>query len=461
MPDNDRDDAARPAIVWFRNDLRLADNPALSAAADRPCLAIYILDDSTPGLRRMGGASRWWLHHSLASLAADLKAKGGELTILRGAAEDIVMELATAVQARSVHWNRRYDAAERGQDERIKARLKAAGVDAISHNAALLHEPWEVASKSGGPLKVFSPYWRAALAKGPPPLPLPAPQRLVAAPFPSGLHARPLPLEALGLTPTKPNWAAEMETSWKPGEAGAQEALAEFIDAKAKGYGDRRNRPDIEGTSRLSPHLRFGEIGPRQIWYAARHGVDSERSNASESDIDKFLSEIGWREFSHHLLFQFPELATKNFQSRFDAFPWRDDPEAFRAWTLGRTGYPIVDAGMRQLWRTGWMHNRVRMIVASFLVKHLLIDWRRGEEWFWDTLLDACPANNAASWQWVAGSGPMRPPISAFSHRSCRERSSIRTEITFALSFRNSPVCRLRTSTNRGNRRIQFERARV
>ncbi len=201
-----------------------------------------------------------------------------------------------------------------------------------------------------------------------------------------------------------------METCWTPGEAGAQDALAAFLDSKAKGYGERRNRPDIEGTSRLSPHLRFGEIGPRQVWSAARHGVESGQSVASESDIDKFLSEIGWREFSHHLLFQFPDLATKNFQSRFDAFPWRDDPAAFDAWKRGQTGFPIVDAGMRQLWRTGWMHNRVRMIVASFLVKHLLIDWRRGEEWFWDTLLDACPANNAASWQWVAGSGADAAP---------------------------------------------------
>jgi deoxyribodipyrimidine photo-lyase len=410
MPKDNKDETAGPSIVWFRNDLRLADNPALSAAADGPCLAIYILDDETPRLRRMGSASRWWLHHSLASLGKDLKAKGGELLILRGAAEEIVLGLAAAANASSVHWNRRYDEAERGQDERIKARLKAAGLQAVSHNAHLLYEPWEVVGKSGGPLKVFSPFWRAAQAKGPPPPPLPAPGKIVAARVPSGLASGPLPLDALGLRPTKPNWAAEMETCWTPGEAGAQEALVDFLDARARGYGERRNRPDIEGTSRLSPHLRFGEIGPRQVWSAARHSVESGDGSASETDIDKFLSEIGWREFSHHLLFQFPALATKNFQPRFDAFPWREDPEALEAWTRGRTGFPIVDAGMRQLWRTGWMHNRVRMIVASFLVKHLLIDWRRGEEWFWDTLVDACPANNAASWQWVAGSGADAAP---------------------------------------------------
>ncbi len=410
MPNDNAGDAARPSIVWFRNDLRLADNPALSAAADGPCLTLYIVDDSTPGLRRMGGASRWWLHHSLQSLSDNLRAKGGELLILQGEAEELILDLAAAVRARGVHWSRRYDEAERGQDERIKTRLKAAGIPAVSHNAHLLHEPWEVVGKSGGPLKVFSPYWRAAQAKGPPPSPLPAPDRLVAAPFPSGFGASSISLDALNLRPTKPNWAAEMETCWTPGEAGAQKALADFLDSKAKGYGERRNRPDIEATSRLSPHLRFGEIGPRQVWSAARHAVESGHGRASESDIDKFLSEIGWREFSHHLLFQFPKLATQNFQSRFDAFPWRDDPAAFEAWTKGRTGFPIVDAGMRQLWRTGWMHNRVRMIVASFLVKHLLIDWRRGEEWFWDTLVDACPANNAASWQWVAGSGADAAP---------------------------------------------------
>jgi len=400
---------ARPTIVWFRNDLRLADNPALRAAAGGPVLAVYVLDDETPDLRRLGGASRWWLHGSLAALDAALAAKGGRLLFFRGSADAVIPALAAAANAQAVVWNRRYDEAERAQDARIKAQLKAAGVNATSFNSHLLNEPWEIESKAGAPLKVFGAYWRAALSKGPPPEPLPEPSTLAAA-VPAELIGGPMALEALGLKPSHPNWATEMEVLWRPGEASAREALQAFLATAAKSYGDRRNRPDIQGTSRLSPHLRFGEIGPRQVWHAARHALESGRSTASEGDVDKFLSEIGWREFAHHLLFHFPALATRNFQPRFDAFPWRDSPDALEAWRRGLTGFPIVDAGMRQLWRTGWMHNRVRMVTASFLVKHLLIDWRRGEDWFWDTLLDACPANNPASWQWVAGSGADAAP---------------------------------------------------
>jgi len=402
------DGRTKPAIHWFRQDLRLADNPALTAAARHPLIAVYILDDSTPGLRRLGAASRWWLDGSLAALSEALAARGAALTLLRGKAEDIIVELATSADAAAVHWNRRYDAAERAQDAKIKERLRAIGVEAHSHNSHLLREPWEVANKSGGAFKVFSPFWRASLAMGPPAAPLPAPEVVTAAPLPGGLSFEPVPLAALGLKPTSPNWAVEMESIWRPGEAAAASALTAFLDSAVDGYGERRNRPDQPGTSQLSPRLKFGEIGPRQVWRAAQHAADAGAEG--QRDVDKFLSEIGWREFSYHLLFHAPDIASQPFQPRFAAFPYRSDLNALAAWRRGRTGYPIVDAGMRQLWRTGWMHNRVRMIVASFLVKHLLLDWREGEDWFWDTLIDADPASNPASWQWVGGSGADAAP---------------------------------------------------
>jgi deoxyribodipyrimidine photo-lyase len=250
----------------------------------------------------------------------------------------------------------------------------------------------------------------AARERGEPPPPLPAPAALAASTLPAGAALTPVSVDDLRLRPTKPDWAKEMATLWTPGEAGARMQLGRFLEGAVKGYGDNRNRPDRISTSRLSPHLRFGEIGPRQIWHATRAAFESGHASAKAYDVEKFLTEIGWREFSYHLLHQFPELANSNFQPKFDAFPWLDDAKALNAWQRGLTGYPIVDAGMRELWRTGWMHNRVRMIVGSFLVKHLLIDWRRGEDWFWDTLVDADPASNAASWQWVAGSGADAAP---------------------------------------------------
>ncbi|OYW61641.1 MAG: hypothetical protein B7Z40_18170 [Bosea sp. 12-68-7] len=295
-------------------------------------------------------------------------------------------------------------------DTGIKTALTAAGHRVATFNAALLNEPWQVATKTGDPVKVFSPYWRAARALREPPAPGPAPARIVPLPLPAGLAAMAASREDLALEPTRPDWAGGLREAWTPGEAGAAAALTDFLCGPLDGYGEGRNRPDYVSTSRLSPHLRFGEIGPRQIWHATRSAVESGETAASASDAEKFLSEIGWREFSYHLLFYNPELATRNFNARFDAFPWRRDAAALKAWQRGATGYPIIDAGLRELWTTGWMHNRVRMIVASFLIKHLLIDWREGEAWFWDTLVDADPANNAASWQWVAGSGADAAP---------------------------------------------------
>ncbi|MFY8153465.1 MAG: cryptochrome/photolyase family protein, partial [Hyphomicrobiales bacterium] len=264
-------------------------------------------------------------------------------------------------------------------------------------------EPWEVENKTGGPFKVFTPFWRACQAMGHPTALAPRPKSL-----PRGSNLTGVTLESLALLPRKPDWSGGMQATWKPGEAGAVERLSRFIEAGARGYAVERDRPDLPSTSALSPHLRFGEISPRQI--IAAIAAQRDGGVLGERDADKFIAEIGWREFSYHLLFHAEDLTRINIQRRFDGFPWSPTPAAFAAWSQGLTGYPIVDAGMRQLWQTGWMHNRVRMIVASFLIKHLLIDWREGEAWFWDTLVDADPANNAASWQWVAGSGADAAP---------------------------------------------------
>jgi deoxyribodipyrimidine photo-lyase len=404
-PSGNLSPAERPVIVWFRDDLRLNDNPALHAASStgQPVLAVFVFDDATPTLRKLGGAARWWLHHSLTNLKTAL---GGNLLILSGAAEPALVALAQSAEASAVYWNRRYGEAERTVDGALKDKLKSAGVEARSFNGVLLNEPWEVQSKVGAPMKVFTPYWRAARERGEPAAPLPAP-KFVSAPLPKGFGVE---LEALQLLPTKPDWSGEMQNVWQPGEAGARANLASFLEGAIKNYGENRNRPDRLSTSRLSPHLRFGEISPRQIWHATRSAFETGAAPAKEYDGEKFLTEIGWREFSYHLLYQFPQLANANFQRKFDAFPWSNDDNTLRAWQRGMTGYPIVDAGMRELWRTGWMHNRVRMVVGSFLVKHLLLDWRKGEDWFWDTLVDADPASNAASWQWVAGSGADAAP---------------------------------------------------
>lgn len=400
----------KPVVVWFREDLRLSDNEALTAAvaAGAPVLAIYILDDKSEDLRPLGGASRWWLHHALARLAADLEARGGRLDILRGASASLVAALARSADAREVHWSRRIGAAERAIDGALKDELARTGIVARSHDGLLLHRPWELTTKTGGPFRVYSPFWRALQQQPEPASPLPAPSRVPAATWPKGAPGR-VTLEALGLLPKKPDWAGGLRATWTPGEDGARTLLHAFLDGPVAHYADERDRPDRPSTSRLSPHLRFGEISPRQVWHAAKHAAAAAPKLAR--NVEKFLSELGWREFSYHLLFHNPDLARRNFNPRFDAFPWRTpDGAKLRAWQRGLTGYPIVDAGMRELWTTGFMHNRVRMIVASFLIKDLMIDWRVGEDWFWDTLCDADPANNAASWQWVAGSGADAAP---------------------------------------------------
>ncbi|MCA0406620.1 MAG: DNA photolyase family protein [Proteobacteria bacterium] len=398
--------APRRALHWFRSDLRLADNPALLAASAAEALACVFIDETNATFRPQGGARRWWLHGALSALDESIRARGGTLTILRGDSRALIPELAQQLGCDLVTWNRRYGLAEREEDAAIKTALSEGSMTARSFNGALLYEPWEVETKTGGPFRVFTPFWRACRASHEPPAPLPAPERLPPCP---GIEAA-LTLDSLALLPTKPDWAGGMRAAWTPGEAGAHAALAQFLDGGFAGYAEYRDRPDLTSTSRLSPYLASGELSPRQVWHRASHARLRGATRASDVDETKFFAELGWREFSYHLLFHFPDFATRNHQPRFDAFPWRDDASALRAWQKGLTGYPLVDAGMRELWQTGFIHNRVRMVVASFLAKHLMLDWRAGERWFFDTLVDADPASNAASWQWVAGSGADAAP---------------------------------------------------
>ncbi|MEO1028555.1 MAG: deoxyribodipyrimidine photo-lyase [Pseudomonadota bacterium] len=394
-----------PVIHWFRWDLRLADNPSLAAAfsTGRPVICLYIFDEGDDGLRPLGGASKWWLDKSLASLADAISKKGGRLILRRGNAQHTLDQVIAETGATGVQWNRRYAPDERVLDEKIKTALKDRGVDAKSFNGSLLTDPWTFETGSGGHYRVFTPYWKAVQAHYKTAEVLPTPTQLASPDIVSDA------LESWNLHPDKPDWSTGFTPLWNPGEDGAHLRLSKFIESAASRYDDDRNRPDIEtGTSGLSPHLRFGEISPVHIWRAVKDALSA--GLIEEKGAMTFLSEIVWREFSYVLLFHQDDLAGENYNRGFDHMEWREAPEDFKAWCKGETGYPIVDAGMRQLWQTGWMHNRVRMIVASFLTKHLLIDWRLGEKWFWDTLVDADAASNPASWQWVAGSGADAAP---------------------------------------------------
>jgi len=385
------------ALVWFREDFRLGDNPALAAAAASglPLLCVFIREDD-PGLRPPGGAARWRLDRALAAFEADLARLHGRLHILSGASETLLPELARAAGAQKLFFNRRHEGGERELDARIAARVAAEGAQVESFNSALLVEPAQLSPRPGGHFKVFTPFWRAIRDRLLHAEPTAAPQTLVFAPWPKNFAQ--LDRAALALSPTRPDWAKDFPDP-DAGEAGAFARLRHFIDEKLDSYETMRDRIDCDAASKLSAHLHFGELSPRQI-VAALRGRPAE----------KFLIELCWREFSTHLLHARPDLPWENFNARFDRFPYRADPEGLAAWKRGRTGYPVVDAAMRQLWRTGFMANRARMIAASFLVKHLLVDWREGESWFWDTLSDADAANNAVSWQWVAGSGPDAAP---------------------------------------------------
>jgi deoxyribodipyrimidine photo-lyase len=388
--------AARPQIVWFRRDLRLADNPALAAAAAGPVVPVFVWCPREEEPWAPGAASRWWLHRSLEALERDLRRRRLRLVVRQGPALEVLRELAAEVDAAGVHWNRLYEPAAERRDRRVKRELRAAGLQASSHNAALLVEPWEVSTAAGEPYRVFTPFWRACMAQLDPPPPEPAPSLQAPERWPDAS-----PIAELGLEP-EVDWAAGLAAEWTPGEAGAGERLERFLEQPVARYAAARDLPAVEGTSRLSPHLHFGEIGPRQVWHEI-HGRGIQ--------ADRYLTELGWREFAHHLLHHFPSTPEQPLRPEFERFPWRDDPDGLRAWQRGRTGFPLVDAGLRQLWETGWMHNRVRMVAASFLVKDLLIPWQQGARWFWDTLVDADLANNTLGWQWTAGCGADAAPF--------------------------------------------------
>jgi len=399
--------SVKPTIVWFRQDLRLQDNPTLAAAGQRgaPVVPVFILDDAGEGRWPAGGASRWWLHHSLAALDGALRARGSRLILAQGESGTVLRSLVKTTGATAVYWNRRYEPACMARDKLIKAELTAAGLEAKSFNAALLFEPHTVKNKSGGPFQVFTPYWKHCQT-----LPIASPCKLPAGNI-SALAQWPqsISLSALGLLP-RLGWADGFAKTWQPGEAGAAQRLKKFVAQALENYSEQRNFPEVEGTSALSPHLHFGEIGPRQIWAVVQALSKESGVFPVNRGAQVFLSEVGWREFAHHLLYHFPTTPVVPLREDFAAFPWQKNAGQLRAWQRGLTGYPLVDAGMRQLWKTGWMHNRVRMIVASFLVKHLRISWQEGAAWFWDTLVDADLASNTLGWQWSAGCGADAAP---------------------------------------------------
>jgi len=394
-----------PTIHWFRQDLRLSDNPALCAAAAAGAVVpIYILDDETAGQDRMGSASRWWLHHSLAALNLALD---GKLLFFRGDAATILANLVIQIEAGGVYWNRCYEPWRITRDTALKKRLGDLGVTVESHNGSLLWEPWDIAKQDGTPYRVFTPFYRrGCLSATPPRQPLGPPASLDLWQADGKALTGASDLGGLGLLP-RHQWQDNIARHWTPGETSAQARLDDFVQNGLAGYKEGRNFPAKQNVSRLSPHLHFGEISTNQAWYAVRDVADSGRL---ESDADNFLSELGWREFSHSLLYQFPELPRANLQAKFDGFPWADNPDHLAKWQRGQTGYPIVDAAMRELWQTGYMHNRLRMVVGSFLVKNLRLHWHHGEAWFWDCLVDADLANNSASWQWIAGCGADAAP---------------------------------------------------
>lgn len=395
-------------LLWFRRDLRLADNPALAAAtaSGGSVIPVYLLDDVDAGEWASGGASRWWLHGSLVSLANSLNARGSRLILRSGSAEEAIDQLVSETGANAVYWNRRYEPWATQRDERLAKGLKGRGIEVRSFNASLLREPWEAATQKNEPYRVFTPFWKALRTIGDPGAPIPVPRDIPAPErFPDGDD-----LSSWDLLPKAPDWAGGLRSTWQPGETAAADRLEAFVERAVFDYREKRNFPGSVGTSMLSPHLHFGEIGPRQVWRSCTQRALLETGTPMPSGVETFLSEIAWREFSYHLLFHFPTLPERPLRDAFAEFPWADDPSGLAAWHRGRTGYPIVDAGMRELWSTGWMHNRVRMIVASFLIKDLLLHWRHGEAWFWDTLVDADLANNAASWQWVAGCGADAAP---------------------------------------------------
>ena len=392
-----------PVLVWFRKDLRLQDNPSLNAAleANREIIPLFVWDEEEGGKWSPGSASRWWLHQALNSLGKDIEKLGGHLILAKGKAVDLIPEIAKAHGAGKVFYGRSYDPAGLATQEKVEETLDKTGIDTESFNAALLQEPWETKNGSGNPFQVFTPYWRKSR-----PIIYREPSRysLPSIPFfktPTPRHT----LDDLGLLPGH-SWHQKLDEHWIVSESAAHEQLERTVNEVTHSYATRRNNPSVNGTSRLSPYLAWGLISPRQICQSVLQ-ADNEGSHRGEN---KFLVEIGWREFSYHLLYHYPGISDQPLRPKYSAFPWLDDQENLKRWQFGNTGYPMVDAGMRQLYQTGWMHNRVRMVVASFLVKHLLISWTEGARWFWDTLVDADLASNTQGWQWAAGCGADAAP---------------------------------------------------
>ncbi|MGI9483439.1 MAG: cryptochrome/photolyase family protein [Hyphomicrobiales bacterium] len=388
--------------------MRLADNLAFSAAARAGgnLVCVYILDDNSPGHHKMGGAQRWWLHKSLENLCEKLNGLGMPLVLRLGSADEVLKQLISETGAGGVYFTRQIEPWAMDLEERVHRICQQTAIECHRYPGQLLFEPEAVLSPVGTPYKVYTPFSKRCFSAPEPKRPLPAPDRLE--PFAGAVASE--DITSWGLLPENPNWAEEFGGTWQPGEDGARAQLTGFLENALGRYGADRDFPGIEGTSRLSPHLHFGEISPAQCWHATAHAL-GEGEGALDVSGDKFLKELLWREFAQHLLFHWPDLPENPLRGEFAAFPWAVDDAAFKTWTRGQTGYPIVDAGMRQLWRTGWMHNRVRMIAASFLIKNLLIDWRRGSAWFHDTLVDADLASNSASWQWVAGCGTDAAPF--------------------------------------------------
>ena len=381
-----------PHLVWFRNDLRLADHAALiGAARSGPITALFVLDDETPGHWRTGAAQRWWLHHSLAALGRDLVARGGALVLRRGRADVVVPQVAGEIGAEAVHTLTHYEPGAKAQDAAV-----AKAVTLKRYHGVLLTPPASVIAGNGGRYRIFTPWWRKLSEAMPPALPHPVPDMAFAPPPASD------DLADWGLLPTRPDWSGGFDV-WTPGEAGAAVQVQRFLGVAAD-YDKGRNLPSDDGSSRLSPHLAHGEISVRAVWHAVADAVPTAQA-------EPYLRELGWRDFAANILDQFPDHGDVPGRAQFEALPFRNAPAELAAWQHGRTGYPIVDAGMRQLWATGWMHNRVRMITASFLVKHLLIDWRVGQAWFWDCLVDADLGANSLGWQWVMGSGVDSSPF--------------------------------------------------
>ena len=393
----------RPVLLWLRLDLRLNDNPALLAATQTgsPVLPIFIWAPGEEEPWPPGAASRWWLHQSLKSLQQLLAQSGSRLIIRKGSTAQVLRDLIRQTNATAIFWNRRYEPSVLARDNEVEDSLLASGLSVHHFNSALLFEPWTVLNNAQQPFQVFSAFWKACLKQPQPPACASAPKAI----RPPATWPESLPLEALQLEP-KIDWAAGIRTSWTPGETGAQRELERFLAGNFERYAPERNLPAKVSTSRLSPHLHFGEISVREIW----HSLQQRRTHSNGEAIDTYLREIGWREFAYHLLFHFPFTTNQPLRREFASFPWRSDGTALKKWQRGKTGYPLVDAGMRQLWTTGWMHNRVRLVVASFLTKHLRIRWEEGAYWFWDTLVDADLANNTLGWQWTAGCGADAAP---------------------------------------------------